>query len=270
MEGLIWCFRGEEHPGLCSEPPGNDLSLNLGQCLATSWCSVVSGMPRKRRRRPCLVERRRGRDQRERRRERAAVHDHGARFDPRDRDQNVRGAGRGERKPLPCLEALPRRHERRRPSWCANQERAVTASAVTALALPQQYGLAQLRIEWCGRDDALAELAKIERDIDLAQGIGARSSEAPLRRCRTQPAAQERRFLQALTPTGRDRQTRPGSGMRVAPIPSGWNQSCRSADPTCLHIPSIVTALGLAASPRHPERSLFPPTHRRYSSPLSA
>jgi hypothetical protein len=40
----------------------------------------------------------------------------------------------------------------------------------------------------------------------LAQGISATSSEVPLRRCRTQPAAQERRFLQALIP---DREERP-------------------------------------------------------------
>ena len=69
---------------------------------------------------------------------------------------------------------------------------------------------------------------------DLAQGISARSREARLRRCRTHAAAQERRFLQALSPTGRNRQTRLGSVTRVAPIPSGWNPSCRSAArPTC-------------------------------------
>jgi hypothetical protein len=37
---------------------------------------------------------------------------------------------------------------------CANQQGAVTASAVTARVLPQECGLAQLHIEWCGRDDA--------------------------------------------------------------------------------------------------------------------
>ncbi|MDA8363534.1 MAG: hypothetical protein M0Z84_06860 [Gammaproteobacteria bacterium] len=57
----------------------------------------------------------------------------------------------------------------------------------------------------------------------LAQGISVRSCGVPLRRRRTHPAAQERRFLQALIPIGRNRLARLGSVMRAASIPSGWN-----------------------------------------------
>jgi len=83
----------------------------------------------------------------------------------------------------------------------------------------------------------------------LAQGIRVRSCEAPLRRCRIHPAAQERRFLQALVP---DREEPPGT-LR-------FRRACRldligvepsfSATSVCLHIPRLLHRATFVANGR--------------------
>jgi hypothetical protein len=81
----------------------------------------------------------------------------------------------------------------------------------------------------------------------LAQGISARSREVTTRRCRTQSAAQERRFLQALVPDGEEPPDAPRFQFtRVAPIPSGGTSLV--ARPHDRLFRSLVTALCLVAA----------------------
>jgi hypothetical protein len=102
---------------------------------------------------------------------------------------------------------------------------------------------------------------------ELAQGISARierSTPSPMPDPTGRPGAQVPASAhpdrEELPDAPRFRHARRADPLGVEPVLSLG----RTAD----LFRSIVTALGLTASPRHPERALFPSTHRRYSSPL--